>query len=188
MHYSALLGQPPATPDDYWIARSLLLSAGLTNVDPSQGAKIRLSRPPPHQYRFETRAPSIIAGSAVSIVIMVVITVTRLLIRCFDGGVQFGADDWLIIPGVVCILAVFFSTLNALDWLIGHTCPQTLAVVWPCLNIAIAHYGGAGKHIYDVTYHEIYMFNWVLPSSMTGQLVPRNADHLVHLPPVCLYW
>lgn len=107
MHYSALLGQPPATPDDYWIARSLLLSAGLTNVDPSQGAKIRLSRPPPHQYRFETRAPSIIAGSAVSIVIMVVITVTRLLIRCFDGGVQFGADDWLIIPGVVCILGLF---------------------------------------------------------------------------------
>lgn len=38
---------------------------------------------------------------------------------------------------------------------------QLLAVAYPVLQIAIVKYGGGGKHMYDVTYHEFYMFNWV---------------------------
>lgn len=99
---SAFIGQPPATQDDYWVVRSLLLAAGLSDVDPNQGAKIPPPRPPPHLYRFETKGPAIIAGASISITLMVVVTLTRLLFRWFGPGVRFGADDWLIIPGVVC--------------------------------------------------------------------------------------
>lgn len=101
MTISALIGQPPKTEDDYWIVRSLLLVAGLNNVDPKLGAKIPPARPPPDRYHFETRGPGIIAGMSVCIVIMVSVTVARLLLRWFKGSVRFGADDWLIIPGAV---------------------------------------------------------------------------------------
>jgi hypothetical protein len=99
---SALVGSPPATQDDYWIVRSLLLVAGIPNPDPSKGAKIPPARPPPERYHFETNGPRIIAGSAVSLVVMALFTGTRLLLRSQKAGLKFGLDDWFIIPGAVC--------------------------------------------------------------------------------------
>jgi hypothetical protein len=90
---SAFFGQPPNTADNYWIVRSLLLSAGLTGADPKLGILSGPPRPPPDQYHFETRRPGLIAGSSVCIVVMVLVTVTRLLYRRFNTSVQFGADD-----------------------------------------------------------------------------------------------
>lgn len=34
-------------------------------------------------------------------------------------------------------------------------------MMWPVLQICAVKYAGGGKHLYDVTYHEIYMSNWV---------------------------
>jgi hypothetical protein len=49
---------------------------------------------------------------------------------------------------------------------------------WPALQIAAVHYGGSGKHLYDVTYHELYMFNWVGLHAMTCALFWK-PDHTV---------
>ena len=32
---------------------------------------------------------------------------------------------------------------------------------WPVLQICSVKLGGSGKHRYDITYHEVYMDNWV---------------------------
>lgn len=101
MANSAFFGQPPSTSDDYFIVRALLRSAGLDNIDPNIGSKIPPARPPPDQYQFETRGPGIIAGLSVCIVVMSVVTGSRLVFRWCGASVRFGWDDWLIIPGAV---------------------------------------------------------------------------------------
>lgn len=101
MATSAFLGQPPHTRDDWYIARALLRAIGKVNADPSKGYSVKPSRPPPGQYHFETRAPSLIAGCVVSIVVMVAATGARLMLRATRRNMKWGWDDWLIIPGVV---------------------------------------------------------------------------------------
>ena len=100
---SALIGTPPATESDYWIVRSFLLTAGIPaeNVDPSQGASFPPFRPPPDQYVFETRGPEMIISASIAIFMMLLFTITRILLRSFKTGLQWGADDYLIVPGVV---------------------------------------------------------------------------------------
>jgi hypothetical protein len=101
MTISALVNTPPETEADYWIVRSILLSAGLKDVDPTKGTQIPPSRPPPDKYRFDTRGPNMVAGAAVAIGMMVFFTGSRLLLRSLKSGLQWGWDDWFIIPGVV---------------------------------------------------------------------------------------
>ncbi len=100
---SALIGMPPATEADYWIVRSFQIAAGIPaeNVNASKGAVFPPFRPPPDQYVFETRGPEVITGASVAIGVMIFFTITRLLLRSFKRGVQRGADDVFIIPGVV---------------------------------------------------------------------------------------
>jgi hypothetical protein len=109
---SALIGTPPATESDYWIVRSFQLAAGIPaeNVDPSQGAVFPPFRPPPDQYVFETRGPEMITGASVAIGVMLFFTITRVLLRSSKTGLQWGADDYLIIPGVV-----WLTSTNALE-------------------------------------------------------------------------
>lgn len=106
MSGSAYLGQPTNTEEDYYVARALLLLAGVSNVDAHKGLKGFPHRPPPDQYHFETKAPGIIAGMVVSIVIMVSVTGGRLLTRWLRPSLKAGWDDILIIPGVVSIICV----------------------------------------------------------------------------------
>lgn len=134
---SALVGQPPATDEDLWIVKGNLLLTGLTKLDPHKGLMIPPFRPPPDKYHFQTRQPAIIAVSSVLIVVMLVITVARLLLRRLKKEMKFGPDDWLMIPALI------------------------LALLWPILQIAQAKVAGAGKHVYDVSYHELYMANWI---------------------------
>ena len=39
-----------------------------------------------------------------------------------------------------------------------------MAVAYPAIQIAMVQYGGAGKHIYDITYEEYYHYKWVCHS------------------------
>ena len=98
---SALIGQPPATQDDYWVVRGILNAIGLTDVDPKMGAPIPPKRPPPEIYHFETRGPGIVAGMSVSIGLMITFTGTRLMLRAMRKTLHFGPDDWMIIPALV---------------------------------------------------------------------------------------
>ncbi|KAI9794752.1 MAG: hypothetical protein M1835_006383 [Candelina submexicana] len=135
---SAYIGQPPQTDEDYWVVRNFLHLQGKTNADPTKGVKIPPAKPPPNVYHFESRAPGIITGSAMTIVIMVFITVSRLIVRWRrKSGQKFGADDWMIIP------ALIFS------------------VLYPAIQIYTAMHAGNGRHLYDVTYHQYDVYNLI---------------------------
>ena len=100
---SALIGDPPATIDDTWIVRGLLLAAGLLDVkDPADGIQLPPPRPPPDMYRHESREGIIIASACVSLVVMIAFSGTRLMLRAFKRGLQWGWDDWVMLPGAVC--------------------------------------------------------------------------------------
>ncbi|ESZ97761.1 hypothetical protein SBOR_1843 [Sclerotinia borealis F-4128] len=128
---SALIGQPPNTTNDYYIVAYLLTAFG-QKTSPLKGIVI----PPlaPTNYVYESRANSILVGMSVCIFFMFTFTLIRLLIRLLNRGLKLGLDDLFIVPGVI------------------------LAITWPVLQILAVVYGGAGKHIWDVTYEEYGYF------------------------------
>ncbi|RDW65328.1 hypothetical protein BP5796_10020 [Coleophoma crateriformis] len=128
---SALIGNPPATEKDYWIVKYLLL-AFHSDADPMLGIVVPPVRPNP--YHYETRGPKILTSMIIAITVMIIVTGLRLGVRMFRRGLRMGWDDAFIIPGVL------------------------LALAWPSLQIAAVVYGGAGKHMYDVTYEEYGVF------------------------------
>ncbi len=119
------------------IAKGMLLNAGITSDirDPSKGVKLSPLRP--DHYSFETKGPGIVAGLSVCIAAMTIITCVRLSLRWFVPRLKWGLDDTLIIPSML------------------------MAVAYPALQIAMIQYGGAGKHIFDVTYEEYYHYKWL---------------------------
>ncbi|KAI9815931.1 MAG: hypothetical protein M1827_001923 [Pycnora praestabilis] len=132
MPESALVGQPPLNSDDYYIVRALLREAGLFNLDPKNGAMLPPARPP--NYHYHTRGPGIIAGMSLVIAFVVLITGARLMLRSFRRELKWGWDDWVIIPSAMGVIA------------------------YMAIQIAMVMYGGAGKHMYDCTYHDVYVF------------------------------
>lgn len=134
---SALIGHPPNTTNDYYIVAYLNGAFGLAG-NPNKGITIPPLAPP--NYVYESRATSILVGMSVSIFFMFTFTLVRLLIRLLNRGLRLGLDDLFIVPGVI------------------------LAITWPVLQILAVVYGGAGKHIWDVTYEEYGYFkrytNW----------------------------
>ncbi|KAL8646372.1 MAG: hypothetical protein Q9226_006885 [Calogaya cf. arnoldii] len=123
---SALIGQPPMTDNDFWIVKGNQLLSGKSGLDPSKGLKIPPLRPPPDQYRFETRGPAIEAVSAVVIVIMFSVTMARFMLRKFMEGLKFGLDDWLMIPALAFVklsITAFNMRLTGLSsrkWMYAH--------------------------------------------------------------------
>ncbi|QDS77165.1 hypothetical protein FKW77_001727 [Venturia effusa] len=137
MAKSALIGYPPATDQDYWIAKYMIRTLGIKNGNASRGFTVTPPRPPADEYHFETRAPGLIAGLSICIVVMAGITGLRLYLRFFTPRLKSGLDDWLIIPGVI------------------------LALAYPALQLAMVVYGGSGKHLYDCSYQEQYFFKYL---------------------------
>jgi len=87
---SALIGQPPNTTTDYYIAKYLLLVFGKT-TDPALGAFIPPERPA--NYVLEDRGPGILASMSVAIAVMIIVTGLRLGVRVFNRGLTAGWDD-----------------------------------------------------------------------------------------------
>ncbi|KAL8977827.1 MAG: hypothetical protein Q9205_006454 [Flavoplaca limonia] len=134
---SALIGQPAANEEDYWIAKALLQSLGMVGADPWKGVPLPPQRPPPELYRFESRASSAATAYSVSMAFMIIITLTRLGLRIFSKRMRWGLDDTMMIFAF------------------------TLTVAWPSLGLANVVHGGVGKHMYDVTYHQYYVFKYI---------------------------
>ncbi|CAO1606480.1 hypothetical protein XANCAGTX0491_009979 [Xanthoria calcicola] len=130
-------GQPAANQEDYWIAKGLLQSIGMVGADPWKGVPMPPRRPPPELYRFESRAPNLVTAYAISMTLMITITLTRLGLRAFSKRVRWGLDDTLMIFAFV------------------------LALTWPALGLACVTYGGDGKHMYDVTYQQYRVFKYI---------------------------
>lgn len=91
---SALIGQPPNNQEDYWIVLGIIRKLGL-HLDPAKGVLIPPARPP--SARFETRGPRIIAADVLVIVLVILITGSRVLIRALYRRLKWGWDDWFII-------------------------------------------------------------------------------------------
>ena len=66
--------------------------------------------------------------------LVIIITGARLGLRFFRRDLKVGYDDWAIGPAMLA------------------------AVAYMAMAIAMVRYGGAGKHIYDLTYEEVDWF------------------------------
>ncbi|KAE9367684.1 hypothetical protein N431DRAFT_471089 [Stipitochalara longipes BDJ] len=146
---SALIGSAPATLKDYYIAKFILLAFG-KNTDSVLGASIPPLRP--SEYVFETRGPRIIASMSAAIAVMIIVTGLRLGVRWFRRGLVVGWDD-VFIGCVLLLLSERQQLMLSLVALQSDIC-QLLAIAWPILQICAVIYGGAGKHMYDVTYED----------------------------------
>jgi hypothetical protein len=117
MATSAILGSKPATADDYWIARYILLQTKpAEDVNPSNG----FSNPRPPDSEYESEGPSIVAGLSASLIIMVTITALRIWIRFSKHNLRPGIDDALIVFGVVSYLVTMRTKIlrpnRSLPW------------------------------------------------------------------------
>ena len=150
---SALWGQPPNSERDYQIVRGLLFSYGFpSSTDPALGVPTKQHAPP--NYHFETRGPGVIGGLVVAILLSFLITGTRLLLRGCCKDMRWGLDDWVIIPAAVgrSGLHFYFSLFRLI------TGAQLGTMSWMGCQIAMVTHGGVGKHIWDVSYEELYWF------------------------------
>lgn len=136
---SGYINTPPATDLERRIVKGILLYNGLNATDAAVEKGVKMTPVRPDGYVFETKGPGIIAGLSVSIIVISVVTGLRLCLRRFSPTLKWGLDDSLMVPGLL------------------------MAIAYPALQIAMVVYGGAGKHIYDVSYVEFYHYKWVSP-------------------------
>lgn len=154
---SALIGSPPATQDDYWIVKGMLNAVHMANkTDADNGYTFLPKRPA--GYEYEDKQTGIIIGMSICIFVMFFVSGARLGLRLFRTGLRWGADDWVLIPGAVR------NTLPPPDLGFTNEHLQIMAITYPALQIAMVIDGGGGRHIWDVTYAQYNLFNWVRPS------------------------
>lgn len=153
MSNSAFVGQPPATFEDGLIIRGYARRLGVIEnmTDPTQVFPL-----PPDKSLDGAKDVSInstiIACMSLAIALILLMTGTRLCLRVFRKDLRIGYDDLVIIPAVIGALS------------------------WYSLMIAMAIYGGAAKHIYDITYHELDYFYRV--SLLTWRREPSKTTNI----------
>jgi len=126
---SALLGQPPATQNDYYIQNALLLlSPSQINPDPAYPFA-----PPAPANPSPSRAKYMIIGQSFAIAIIAIITIIRLLTRKFYLR-SWGMDDWVIIPGILG------------------------GITYITIDIIAETKGCLGEHQWDCTYEKLGWF------------------------------
>lgn len=103
MAESALVGSPPATENDFWIARTITRfynpTGDYSHVDPrngSVGAPLR-----PDGYVYESEQSAIIGSAVFMVVYLILITSFRLVARACVKRLHFGWDDVTIVIGTV---------------------------------------------------------------------------------------
>lgn len=127
---SALLGQPPANQNDYYIIRGTFRAGKLPYTDETIKGGFKWVKTPPNA-PHDNRTAHIYGAMAVVIVLATLITWTRVFLRYWKKELRFGSDDWVII----------------LAWM-G-------VMVYLGITIGLAKVGGAGYHMWDITYE-----NW----------------------------
>ena len=132
MSGSALVGEPPANQNDYYIIKGFYRGYDVPAMNYSEGIPLLVA--PPGAPHGQNRGPGIIASYSVLIFLIVAITSTRLALRYFKKTLKWGLDDYAIILGA------------------------SGAVSWLAICIAMVIVGGAGHHIYDITYDQFNRF------------------------------
>lgn len=130
---SALFGKPANNVNDWYIAREFARIVGIPDgaFNPSEGFPF----PAPHiQPPYQSKGPRIIASACVAIFLILLITGSRLSLRYFRKDLKLGYDDLFIVPAVIGVVS------------------------WFCIVIWMVVKGGAGQHIYDITYMQVEYF------------------------------
>ena len=159
MSNSAFVGQPPTTFEDRLIIRGYARRLGVTEnmSDPTQVFPL-----PPGKSLDCGKAvsinPTTITCLSLAMALILLMTGTRLCLRGFWKNLRIGYDDLVIIPAAIGALS------------------------WYSLMIAMTIYGGAGKHIRDITYHELDYFYRV--SLVTWRQEPSKTTN-IHRNLVC---
>ncbi|KAL9035562.1 MAG: hypothetical protein Q9214_006522 [Letrouitia sp. 1 TL-2023] len=135
---SALLGQPPATQNDYWVIRGTFRYMKLSYTDETINAGFKWVKIPPNP-PHDNRTAHIYGAMAVVIVLVTLITWTRIFLRYWKKELRFGADDWVIILAWVGVM------------------------VYMGITIGLAKVAGAGYHMYDITYENWDNYTKVCP-------------------------
>ena len=127
------MGLPPVTYSDKLVYKAIYrLEPPIFTIIPARPGA-------PH----DSRSTGIVVGSSFAILLVLVITGTRLWVRKYRLR-TLGVDDVLIIPaGVGCIVCL-------------------------SLTIALESVGCVGKHVYDCTYQEYDWFYEVRIPSLSG--------------------
>ena len=99
---SARVGRPPANENDLNIVKALMKISGRPAGNPANGVPFGPPRAPGAP--SDTRGPGVIAGMTVAMALVVFVTVSRLMVRKFHTRMEFGWDDWMIIPAAVSLL------------------------------------------------------------------------------------
>ncbi|KAL8981349.1 MAG: hypothetical protein Q9205_003831 [Flavoplaca limonia] len=112
---SAIVGQPPLTADDLLIVHGWQVLLGMGQKDPSLGLTIAAKPPPPGQ-PHDSHTTSIAVGCAISMVLMILFTGTRLLIRGTNKSLIWGMDDWTILFGTVAqvTFGLFYVSISVI--------------------------------------------------------------------------
>ena len=158
MSNSAFVGQPPATFEDRLVIRGYARRLGVTEnmTDPTQVFPLSPDKGLDGAKDVSMNS-TIITCMSLAIALILLMTGTRLCLRVFWKDLRIGYDDLVIIPAVIGALS------------------------WYSLMIAMAIYGGAAKHIYDITYHELDCFYRV--SLLTWRQEPSKTTNM-HRNPV----
>ena len=110
---SGLIGSPPLTNDDLDIIKGLqhlFIAAARAEKDtlelppmprPEQGFPFGVTRPPPGEYRVETRISNYTTAASITIIFMVLFTGSRLALRVQNARRLMGGDDVAIFIGTV---------------------------------------------------------------------------------------
>lgn len=135
---SALIGYPPGNQRDWYIIRGFYRAHGFPEKGtPDLGIPSLKAKPGvPHG---QSNGPETIAANTIFIILLTLITSARLSLRYFRHDLRWGPDDYAIVVGLAGVVA------------------------WFGLAIAKVQFGGAGKHMYDVTYAELDWFVDVRP-------------------------
>ena len=100
---SALVGQPPANARDLAIVKGMLVLAHLTGKwPPEKGSPPSPSWPPVNERNMDSTQMPIIVSSICAMVIVALITGTRVLSRTLQKRRALGWDDTFIIMATVC--------------------------------------------------------------------------------------
>ena len=100
---SAFVGQPANTEKDFLITKGLFRAYNIPDgaLDPVKGFPLPFTRPANNHY--QSRGPGLAIGVSFAILLVVLITGIRLMLRLSRRELRWGPDDWVIIPAVVSL-------------------------------------------------------------------------------------
>jgi uncharacterized membrane protein YedE/YeeE len=96
---SAFIGRSPSNQRDYYIVKGLLRMVGMKDANPMMG--YFLAARPPLEYQHESRVFGVQIGLVIVMVLIVLPTAVRLVLRARKEHMRFGWDDWTLLVAAV---------------------------------------------------------------------------------------